>query len=1031
MLNQFGAGYTARSRFAAGPLIFLCVVFLGTATAAHAQLSATAYRVLGQIDFRHDGTNMVQGVELNTPEGVALDARNGQLHLYISDTNNSRIMAWQDVSSYQIGDPPTLVLGQSSPLNTIPLGIGVKGLNGPSGLAVDPTTGNLYVADTSDNRVLRFRNPFANPTVVEPDAVYGQGSFSGRTPGLNSSSLNVPEGVAFDSAGNLWVADTGNNRVLRFNATTLNNAIPPSADIVIGQKDFISGFADQGGSVSASGLDGPIALVFDSQDNLYVSDYKNTRVLKFTGPLKTSSVNVAASAVWGELTFNARGVPPQPTGSSLQGPVGLATDSNNLYVAVPADNRVMVFPLSATTGATAKSILGQSDPGTTTSNTGSAPLASPNSLAAPVDVKLAPNGDIFVADSGNNRVLKFPSGTKSATLVWGQTDFISNGANEIKPGSINAPFKMAIDYTAAPYALYVSDTANNRVLIWRDSVRFRNGDPADLAIGQPSLRTAAPNVDSPSSSKPTATSLFQPAGIALNPYDGTLYVADAGNNRVLRYPRPVSQSGRITPDAVIGQVDFTSSASALVSASSLNGPLGVAFGQNGDLFVADTGDNRVLEFPSGAGTGSSAIRVYGQPSFTSAVRPSQASAQTLSSPEGIAVDQGSNLYVADPGATRVVIYSNTQQNASQAGTPASFVLGPNFPSAGGNGAASSFKAPVDVAVDSNGNIYVSDSGNNRVLIFSSLLFLPSPPTGVVGQANTSGVNRNYDSPDGLATSDSLYGPLGIYIDRQDTLYVGDAGNNRVLQFLKSSAVVNAATFQANIPVAQGSLASLFGNAIAGSQATASAAPWPTTLVNRQLVINDALQAPIYFMGPGQVNFQVPSNAPLGTDRIAVRAADTGELIAGGSLVVAAASPGIFTSNQSGTGLAAALNQDLTVNGSNNPAPAGSTVVLYGTGQGPVSPAVPDGTAAPGSPGLAITVAIPTTNQSTCINNQPSMCVVFGTGALGNVIFSGLAPGYIGLWQINVTIPAGTPAGNVPVRVIINGSPSNVVSVAVK
>jgi uncharacterized protein (TIGR03437 family) len=159
--------------------------------------------------------------------------------------------------------------------------------------------------------------------------------------------------------------------------------------------------------------------------------------------------------------------------------------------------------------------------------------------------------------------------------------------------------------------------------------------------------------------------------------------------------------------------------------------------------------------------------------------------------------------------------------------------------------------------------------------------------------------------------------------------------------------------------------------------------------------------------------------PAGTNRIAVRLADTGELVAGGSILSAATAPGLFTTTQRGTGQAAAVNQDGTLNGSANPAPMGSIITLYGTGQGQVSPTVLDGMPAPASP-PATTVAVPTSDSRTCTTAQPSMCVAIGS-SFGDVQFSGLAPGCVGLWQINVKVPQGITAGGaVSVRVLING-----------
>jgi len=167
-------------------------------------------------------------------------------------------------------------------------------------------------------------------------------------------------------------------------------------------------------------------------------------------------------------------------------------------------------------------------------------------------VKADAAGNAYVADTGNHRVLAIPAGSKTAAKVWGQSDFTSNGANQIKPGSIATPYKIAVDYSQKPFVLYVSDLENHRVLGWRDAVRFRNGDPADFVIGQPDLRTALPNTDSRGSRNPTRNGLDVPAGIVVDQRDGTLYVADAVNNRVLRFPRPADQTDRITPDVVLG-----------------------------------------------------------------------------------------------------------------------------------------------------------------------------------------------------------------------------------------------------------------------------------------------------------------------------------------------------------------------------------------------------------------------------------------------------------------------------------------------
>ncbi len=1004
---------------------------------ALAQLNPSAFRELGQPDLRQNGLNGVQGSEMASPSGVALDARGGVLHLYVADTSNNRVLGWRDANNYMAGSTADLALGQPNLRATVPLGIGAGGLNGPLALAVNPGNGDVYVADTNNHRVLRFPSPFENPDRVEPDHFYGQPTLSSRTAnagGLSARSMNGPAAVAFDKLGNLWVVDRGNNRVLRLPVSALD-ATEPAADIVLGQADFNSGGANASTGVGPGGFNTPFGLAFDGAGNLYVSDFTNARILVFNAPL---SMSEEASRVIGQLTFTASGAPTTPSATTLRGPVGLdVSAAGDLYVAIPLDNRVLVFNkvAQAPAGAAADRVLGQLVLTTGIRNINTNPLANAQGLSGVSDVAVDADGNVFVADGLNHRVLGYPSGSGTANRVWGQPDFKHNAPNGLEANSISGAYQILVDYTTEPFPLYVSDTNNHRILIWKDSTGFRNGDPANLVIGQPDLTTAVANVDTGAGQTPTATSLAGPRGIALDS-SGNLFVADTANNRVLRFPRPVEQSGRITADLVLGQGDFFSSISASVTARSLSLPSGLAFDSQGNLFVSDTGNNRVLEFGPGLANAAAAMRVFGQQDFVSGAAPGQISAESLFSPEGVFVDAFGFLYVADTAAHRVLIYPNASE-AATTGPSASIVLGQaSFGVFGSAGGAARLNSPRNVTTDPDGNIYIADTGNNRIVIYPPVVELPifgASATGVVGQSNLNSGSANFNSSDGNATPQGLYAPVGLFLDRNATLYVGDTGNNRVLHFLKPGVAVNAAHFLSQVPVAPGSLVSLFGTGFTDEGKTEQAAkvPLPREMAGRRVEVTPGVDAPLLFVSSTQINMQVPVETPAGTQGVAVRRADTNELLAGGVLSVLEAGPGLFTSTQNGTGQALALNQNGSLNGPSNPAARGSVVSLFGTGQGPVQPTVSSGQAAPSSAPLATTVATPTSDGATCLSVQPSVCVAVGS-SFGDVLFSGLAPGFVGLWQLNVRIPDGAVSGDaVPVRAVMRGRPGNVATIAVQ
>jgi uncharacterized protein (TIGR03437 family) len=244
--------------------------------------------------------------------------------------------------------------------------------------------------------------------------------------------------------------------------------------------------------------------------------------------------------------------------------------------------------------------------------------------------------------------------------------------------------------------------------------------------------------------------------------------------------------------------------------------------------------------------------------------------------------------------------------------------------------------------------------------------------------------------------------------------------------LPAGGVVNGASFTpasaAGGPVAPGTIVAIFGQNLADSLAVASSVPLSTNL-NGTTVTFGGTPAPLFFVSSGQANAQVPFNVAPGT--VNVRVTRNGQPSADQSMTLAAFSPGIFTLNQQGTGQGAIL----LANSATFAAPAGSIpqrdarpvargdfITIFCTGLGAVDPPVQSGVVAPSSP-LALTTTQPTVTVGEI--NAP-------------VSFSGLSPGFVGLYQINVQIPQNAPTGNaVNVQITIGGVVGNVVTIAVQ
>ncbi|MDE3198522.1 MAG: hypothetical protein KGN84_19395, partial [Acidobacteriota bacterium] len=870
-------------------------------------------RVLGDPNFvgtasqptliEGNGPNVVEGRELSGPSGIALDTSVSPPILYIADAGNNRVLGFQYTTQIVPGAVADIVLGQLDRFSNLPQGPSAgrsTGLNQPTDVAVD-ASGNVYVADTNNNRILRFPKPAQQPAgaLQLPDMVIGQTSFNSRTAnagGIGAGTLSlastsfVRTGIAVDSAGNLWVTDTFNNRVLRFPATALKNGTNgPKADLVVGQPDFTTTAAATS-RISKTGLVAPQGLGFDTAGRLLVSDSASRVLVYDAGISSNAAVAIRIAGVDSSTSSTT-------TQIQMSNPFGVTGSAAGIIVADTTNSRVLLFPTvdnwtaeNTQFSPSATEVVGQMSYTAAMPNQGNGD-ASSFTLNLPIDVA-ASASELYVADFQNNRILVFPTSssgiTAGASRVVGQLDFPYTAPNLVEGKEFNLSgsnsSSAVLDLSVTPPHVYVADTNNNRILGFKDATQFSRGlVAADLVIGQPDLKRVQINYPSNNATTPNQQGLHFPTALAVDAA-GNLYVADTGNSRVLRFPAPYA-SGKTaleSADLVVGQNSFTTTVTD-ATAQTLNQPVGIALtagaanpsgSANGFLVVSDTGHNRVLLFPTPFSNGVSAAKVLGSANFTESATASSAPAR-FNAPRGLAVDSSDRVVVADTGNHRVQLFNPAATINNFDTPPVSITTG--------------LGSPLGVGVPSTG-YWVADAGANGLLHYKDFNQL------LLG-------NRNPD-----ATMPAI-APTSVFPDPYNNLIVCD-GANRVLYFAPQAAAVSAATYSSRA-LTPGMFSAVFPsvntNMIASGTAAASSTPLPAVLSDTQVLI-DNKPAPLYFVSPGQINVELPNGLPSGgsADLQVVRQS-TGQIYASAELQLGSADPGLFTANGSGGGPVAAIN----------------------------------------------------------------------------------------------------------------------------
>ncbi len=533
---------------------------------------------------------------------------------------------------------------------------------------------------------------------------------------------------------------------------------------------------------------------------------------------------------------------------------------------------------------------------------------------------------------------------------------------------------------------------------------------------------------------------------------GNLYITDYSNQSI----RVVdANTGMVNSIAGNGTLGFSGDGSSSPG-SQLADPHDVVKDSAGNIYIADTLNGRIRRIDTTgtintfAGNGARGYSGDNGPAVNAA----------LSLPTGLALDKQGNLYIADFGNATVRKVTPSGTITTVAGVGYSTIAA--APGDGGPATAAVLEMPYSVQVDAAGDIYIGDIGNSTIrrvdlngIISTFLQDFPAQnfaldSTGAVYFANyrtntiekvTTNGSRFWvggngiagDSGDGgLATAAQFFQPYGVTLDKAGNIYVADASNAVIREMVpipfSIGAVANAASNQAfgpplsgsgsaALPVSPGEIVVLFGNALGPANIVVNTpvnGAFGTQLAGTQVLINGT-PAPIIYTSSEIVSAIVPY-AVSGLSSTTVAVSYNGKVSAVSTLPVGLTAPGIFTADASGSGQAAALNQDGSLNSSANPATVGSTIVLYVTGEGQTSPPGVDGKLA-----LAPPYPAPIQYVNVTIGGLPAA-----------VAYAGAAPTLVaGLMQVNVQIPSGVASSaSVPVIVNVGGVASQSVSIAV-
>ncbi len=658
------------------------------------------------------GNPVPTGTATNVGIGAYGIAINAAGDVYHSDASNHAVHKIDHTTGIS-----TVIAGTGSSGSTGDGGAAASArLNATRGMTID-SAGNVYIADTNNHRI-RMIDTSGNISTI---AGVGLSGSTGDTGLATAARINFPQSVKLDSSGNLYIADTSNHRIRKVDTSGIITTFAGTG---------IAGSIGDGGAATSARLNNPRSIAFDSSGNMYIADTSNHRIRKIdtSGNISTYAGSSAGLSGDGGAASSAQ----------FSGPQGIFIDSSdNIYVADTGNSRIRKIDTSGNISTIA---------GTSSGFSGDGGAATGAQLAAPVFAALDGSGNLYIADTSNNRIRKVDtSGDISTYAGTGVTTYGGDGGVATM-AQFSTPQNVAVDSAGN---VYMADSGHHRI---------RKIDTSGNISTYAGTGTAGLTGDG---GPATSARINTPLGLAVDSADN-LYIAEGNNSRI----RKVDTSGNISTVAGTS-AGFSGDGGAATSAQ-INSPFGVGVDSAGNIYIGDTGNQRIRKVD----TSGNISTIGGTGSAGSGGDGGAATAAQINTPMQVVVNSAGEVYFVDYGNSRIRKIDTSGNMQAFAGTGVAGLSGD-----GGAATSAQLNSPRAVIVASDDTVYIADTSNSRI-------------RHVDGSGNIStvaGTSSGYSGDGGDATLAQLSSPQGVAVSSTGILYIGDTSNRRIRRVL--SAVV--------------------------------------------------------------------------------------------------------------------------------------------------------------------------------------------------------------------------------------------------